>query len=299
MYLSPMSSSQSAPPSTTTCPRCSTPGTGRFCTECGAPLQGAPCAECGETLTPGAKFCHRCGAAAGAAATTAAAAAAGGGATTEKSGLATTLPWAVAGIAFLALFAMLAGKGFNARRGSAVDAPQNALPNPTVDAPAMDGEGGNGDAAGPPPGSGAVRAPDISKLTPAEIADRLFNRIMLLNSQGKRDSVQFFAPMAIQAYQMLEQQQGHAFDTDQRYDVGRIAAVAGALPVAKVEADTILQQSPDHLLGLILAAQVARLSGDAAAQRGYAQHFARVKRAELAKQLPEYQRHRTDIDAGA
>lgn len=276
-----------------TCPRCSTAGTGRFCTECGAPLNGAPCAGCGEHLTPGSKFCHRCGVAAGVGAAPA---------RPRGTGLGSTLPWAVAGIAFLTLFAMLAGKGFNARSGSAVDAPSNALPNPVVD------NGGGGSAADPmaapfaaaagaSPG-GSVRAPDISKMSPPELADRLFNRIMLLNDQGKSDSVQFFAPMAVQAYQMVEQAQGRPLDADQRYDVGRIAEVAGALPMAKAQADTILQQQPDHLLGLLLATHVAKESGNTPAQKEYSSRFLKVKGTELAKNLPEYQRHRREIDAG-
>jgi hypothetical protein len=221
--------------------------------------------------------------------------------------MATTLPWAVAGIAFLALFAMLAGKGLNTRRGSAVDAPQNALPNPALDGPqapqgAADAEDGGASQAAPfangMSGGAAVRAPNISNLTPSEIADRLFNKIMLLNTQGKSDSVQFFAPMAVQAYQMMEQQQGHPFDTDQRYDLGRKAEIAGAIPFAKAQADTILKQQPDHLLGLILAAHIAKLSGNTPALQEYTRHFARVKSAELTKNLPEYQRHRTDIDGG-
>lgn len=202
---------------------------------------------------------------------------------------------------------MLAGKGLNAKRGSAVDAPQNALPNPALDG-SQTSQGTNGATDGDPSqaapfasgmsGNGRVRAPSIANLTPSEIAEKLFNKIMLLNTQGKSDSVQFFAPMAIQAYQMLEQQQGHAFDADQRYDVGRIGEVAGAVPLAKAQADTILREQPDHLLGLILAAHVAKLSGNTSALREYTQHFARVKRAELAKTLPEYRTHQTDIDSG-
>ena len=152
--------------------------------------------------------------------------------------MANTLPWAVAAIAFLTLFAMLASKGFNARRGSAVDAPQNALPNPAVDAAAgapdasaapFAAMGGAAGAAGAATGN---RAPDISQLSPTDIANRLFDRIMRLNDQGKADSVAFFAPMAIQAYQMVEQEQGHPLDADQRFDVGRIGEVAGALQIA-------------------------------------------------------------------
>ena len=219
--------------------------------------------------------------------------------------MATTLPWAVAGVAFLALFAMLAGKGLQAKRGSEVDAPQNALPNPALDGGSAaqsggDAEDGSGTMAAPFAGGsgGAVRAPNISNMSPSEITDRLFNKIMLLNTQGKTDSVRFFAPMAIQAYQMLGQQQGHPYDLDQRYHLGRIAAAAGALPFAKAQADTMLQQAPDHLLGLILAAQVAKLAGDTQAAQEDAKHFARVKQAQLAKHLPEYEHHQSDIDGG-
>lgn len=205
--------------------------------------------------------------------------------------MATTLPWAVAGIAFLALFAMLAGRGFNARRGSALDAPANALPNPTLDAPAMGGAAG----AGSP---GVVRAPDISSMTPQQLADRLFDRIMRLADEGKRDSVQFFAPMGVQAYQMVRDQQGRPFDADQRYDMGRIALVAGAFPLARAQADTILQQHPDHLLGLLLAGEVAQATGNASAAREYAARFRAARAPQLAKGLPEYARHRREIDAG-
>ncbi len=219
--------------------------------------------------------------------------------------MANTMPWAVAAIAFLTLFAMLASKGFNAKRGSSVDAPMNALPNPTVDAGAPDASGAPfaaaaGAAAGAAGAAGATgpRAPDISQLSPTDIANRLFDRVMRLNDQGKSDSVAFFAPMAVQAYQMVEQEQGHPLDADQRFDVGRIGEVAGALQIAKAQADTILQQHPDHLLGLLLAAQAAKLSGNTQALNEYKATFARVRTRELAKNLPEYTRHKADIDAG-
>ena len=213
--------------------------------------------------------------------------------------MANTLPWAVAAIAFLTLFAMLASKGFNAKRGAAVDAPMNALPNPTVDVGAAGGAGTmNAPFAGGAPGAGGVRAPDISNLSPTDIANRLFDRVMRLNDEGKADSVAFFAPMAVQAYQMVESEQGHPLDADQRFDVGRIGEVAGALQIAKAEADTILQQHPDHLLGLILAGQAAKLSGNTSVFNEYKATFDKVKSRELAKDLPEYKRHKADIDAG-
>jgi hypothetical protein len=279
--------SSQASPVPTTCPSCGTPGTGRFCTECGTPLAEAPCPGCGATLSPGSKFCHRCGLSANAIVTP-----------QKTGGIATTLPWAVAAIAFLTLFAMLAGKGFNAKRGSTLDAPANALPNPELDGPMagpMGPMGGTGGAQGMPPGT---RAPDISSMEPTEIAERLFNRVMLLNTQGKRDSVQFFAPMAIQSYQMVRDQQGGPWTIDQRYDVGRIAEVAGALPLAKAQADTILQKAPNHLLGLLLAANVAKAAGNTPAYQEYSQRFTQAKSAELGRKLPEYQKHNSDITAG-
>jgi double zinc ribbon protein len=288
-------SSDQPQPTESTCPRCAAPGTGRFCTECGAPLRGAPCSACGQPLTPGSKFCHHCGAQAGAANVPAST-----GAT-----LGNTIPWAVAGIAFLSLFAMLASRGFNSKRGSSVDAPMNALPNPTVDAGGPVASGAPDDGSGAPfaamagaAAAGGVRAPDISQLSPADIASRLFDRVMRLNDQGKADSVAFFAPMAVQAYQMVEQEQGHPLDADQRFDVGRIGEVAGALQIARAQADTILQQHPNHLLGLLLAAQAAKLSGNTTALAEYRARFTKAKTSELAKNLPEYTRHKADIDAG-
>jgi len=153
---------------------------------------------------------------------------------------------------------MAAGKFFTATRGRAHDAPQDALPQAGLD------DRGQVGSDATPAGSEEIRGPDISALSPQERADRLFNRVMLLNTQGKNDSVMFFAPMAISAYEMLS-----PLNADQRYDMGRIAEVAGALSLAKAQADTILRSSPNHLLGLILASRIALLGGDSLASKKY------------------------------
>jgi hypothetical protein len=176
---------------------------------------------------------------------------------------------------------MSAGKFFNASRGSA---PQNALPQAAL------GEAGplaDQSSAGAMSGG---RAPDISSMSTEERADRLFNRVMLLDSLGKSDSVLFFAPMAIEAYRLLA-----PLTLDQRYDMGRIAEVAGALPLASAQADTILLENPNHLLGLVLGARTATLSKDAAARRRYETKLLDVEKSEVAKKLPEYSRHQGDI----
>lgn len=250
------------------CPVCSAPASGRYCGNCGAPLAGATCSVCKEPLTPGSKFCHHCGNAAGPA----------------QAALAkgSPLPWVVAALALLTMFAMLAGRGFNARAGSTLDAPNNALPQA-----GLDDRGAQGDARGQP------RAPDISSLSPQERADRLYNKVMLLYSQGKKDSVQFFAPMALQSYVMLGK-----LSNDQRYDMGRVGEVAGAIPLAKAQADSILLRSPAHLLGLILAARVATIEGDSAALRSFEKRLVAAEKTELAKKLDEYDRHQDDIANG-
>jgi hypothetical protein len=183
-------------------------------------------------------------------------------------------------LAFLALFAMAAGRGFNASRGSTIDGSQNALPQAGLD--------DRGDA--PDDQSAGVRAPDISSLSPQERADRLYNRVMTLATQGKTDSVQFFAPMAIQAYLMVE-----PLNADQRYDMGRIGEVAGALPLAKAQADSILLQNPNHLLGLILEARLAVLAGDTANLHTYERRLIAAEKPEMAKKREEYLRHQDDI----
>jgi hypothetical protein len=250
------------------CPACSEPASGRYCGNCGAPLAGAACSVCKEPLTPGSKFCHHCGTVAGPREASAA-----------KSG---PFPWVVAALALLTMFAMLAGRGFNTARGGTLDAPSNALPQAGLD------DRGDQTAETVP-----TRAPDISSLSPQERADRLFNKMMMLYSQGKTDSVQFFAPMAIGAYANLR-----PLNNDQRYDLGRIGEVAGIIPMAKAEADSILSKSPSHLLGLILAARVATIEGDSAALRSYEKRLIAAEKPELAKKLDEYDRHQDDIANG-
>src|ERR1700737_2303875 len=149
--------SPSAPASDSSaiCPSCGATANGRYCANCGAPLAGATCASCSADLSPGAKFCHRCGTPTGAAAPPA-------GSKTNS------LPWIVAALAFLALFAMAAGRGFNARRSNTIDGSQNALPQAGLDdrgAPSDDQSAG-------------VLAPDISSEPPQERAEPFYNRVM-------------------------------------------------------------------------------------------------------------------------
>jgi hypothetical protein len=252
------------------CPSCGASASGHFCASCGSPLAGARCASCATILTPGAKFCHRCGTAAGALVTR------------RPDATSTTLPWAIAGIALVCLIALLAGQRF--RSTPPADAAQVQAQAPG--APQGEPDAGPSPDAAPP----GARAPDISSMSPRERADRLFDRIMRLDTEGKKDSVQFFAPMAMSAYEMIPNP-----DADARFDMGRIAQVAGAFPAAKSEADSILARQPTHLLGLVLAMQAARSSGDTAGANAYRAKLRAAQKSELAKKLPEYDRHIADI----
>lgn len=252
-------------PSTSVCPVCGAAAIGKFCSACGAALGGPTCAACHAELSPGAKFCHRCGTKVGATPLAAN--------NPDAKGLGAALPWTVAAIALVALIALIAGQRFNRNNSSAPSAADGGAP------------------AAPAPGSGP-RAVDISQMTPEERADRLFDRVMRLAESGRVDSVQIFAPMAITAYEMLGN-----LTSDQRYDLGRIAQVAGDAQVAKAQADTILASNPNHLLGLVLAASAARMNRDAAKERQYLTRLAAAAPAERAKALPEYGMHANDIDA--
>jgi predicted amidophosphoribosyltransferase len=87
------------------CPRCGEPASGRFCGGCGAALTSEPCATCQKPLTPGAKFCHHCGA-------TARSAKAGGG-----------MPpaWAIAASVVVVLVAFIAGQKFASPSSESTD----------------------------------------------------------------------------------------------------------------------------------------------------------------------------------
>lgn len=274
-----MSSPVTTPVAGTRCPSCGEPGSGRFCAACGASLGGTTCANCATALTPGARFCHRCGLAAGATSAPAAA---------RPDRVASVAPWAVAFVALLALAAMAAGRNFNAAKGSTIDGSANALPQAAL--------GEAAPAAGPAApfsNGGGGRPPNLANMSPREIADRLFDRVMLMASQGKADSAAFFATMAIQNYESMG-----ALDLDLRYDMGRVAEVAGRRDVVTAQADTILQQNPTHLLGLVLAAKGAALASDATGLRTYQQRLlAAIRAGERDRPIDEYKRHSADIDA--
>ena len=147
-------------------------------------------------------------------------------------------------------------------------------------------------ALGPTPQGTVVPAPDISSMSPRERAARLYDRIMRLHEQRKADSIAFFAPMALASYAAIPD-----IDLDARYDMARIAMVAGALPLARAQGDTILRRDSTHLLGLLLAADLARSTNNEAAAARAERTFVAAAPRERKRNLPEYSAHASEIDA--
>src|SRR5213596_1116719 len=214
------------------------------------------CHACGAQLAGTARFCHKCGAQVG-------------WAPPQAAGWRGGLPWGVAGIAVGALLTVLV-----LRLGAGSREPGAGAP-----------------ASAPPPGS-RLPAPDISQMSPEERATRLYNRVMILHSQGKADSAEFFLPMALQAYAMLP-----ALDVDGRYHIGVLDLTGGDDAGALAQADSIRRAVPTHLFAAMLRARALELRRDAAgARRAYAE-FLRNEAEERARRRPEYAEHKDNLDA--
>ncbi|HET7042575.1 MAG TPA: hypothetical protein VFI13_11170, partial [Gemmatimonadales bacterium] len=152
-------------------------------------------------------------------------------------------------------------------------------------------EGGAPAAAAPFAGGAATGTPpDISNMSPRERFDRLFDRVMRSASSGDMNSVQTFAPMALQAYAMLD-----TVDADARFDAATIDLHIGDVAGATALADTLVKEHPAHLFGWMLKATVARFQQDTAATRAATAQFTRHYEAEMKARRPEYTTHQQAI----
>lgn len=245
-----------------TCPSCAAEASGRFCPQCGVAID-ATCRECQNPLPTGARFCNQCG-------VTVSAAPAAATVATAK------LPWAIAGLAIVAL------------AGVAIVPRISADPAQTagVAAPFAD-QGGAG-------GAGAMDPTqiDLSSMTPRERADRLFNRVMEGVSRGDTARIGFFADMGIKAYADVVER-----DADLHYHLGELYRVRGDLDGARAQADTILAADPAHLFGLFGVATTEQARGNTAEAKAAFQKFLDGYAAQVARNLPEYQEHQQALPA--
>lgn len=206
------------------------------------------CHACSATLSDGARYCHKCGASTQ------------GPATGWRVGL----PWGIAGLAVGALIGVLAMRGSGGAAGSAAP-----------DTPVAPFAGGGT--------TGGVGAPDISQMSPEERAQRLFDRVMRLDEAGKSDSVQFFLPMALGAYQQLP-----ALSLDAHFDVGLLKLAGGDAAGALAEADTIHREIPTHLFADLLRARAFEAQRNTRGARAAYQSFLKNEASERARRRPEY-----------
>jgi hypothetical protein len=168
-------------------------------------------------------------------------------------------------VAAVALVGYLVGKG---------------TPPPTV---ASMGNAGNAGARSAQP-----RAPDISNMSPRERFDRLFQRIA--ESQSS-DTIMMFAPMALGAYQQLDQ-----VDTDLRFHAATIHLIVGETSQALALADTIAATQANHLFASLIRGEAAQQQGDSVGLAKQYAAFLATYDAELKVGRREYLEHRPWLD---
>ena len=213
----------------------------------------AACPSCGSKVQHDARFCQNCGK------------------SLDRSGWLTPQTLTVLGSAVITLVAL--GLIF----ASVIDVGSLSSTSPATPAA--------------PTASASGQPPDLSTMSPREAADRLFNRVMMADEQGNAAEVDQFSPMAVSAYEMLEN-----LDTDALFHVGLIHAAAGNIDDARSYADRLKAVVPNHLLASFLEHRLAEAEGDSAAAEIALQRFHAHYHQEISVDLPEYDHHRAIIE---
>ena len=209
-------------------------------------------------FTPAARYCSGCGRAVADSATL-------GGVSRPSD----RVPWLIAGGAVAGMLVLLL---VMIARGSDAGPPAPASPV------AADGE----TAAAPP---------DISRLSPKERFDRLYNRVMQAAQSGDQMTMGRFMPMALGAYEMLD-----SVDADARYHAALLRVHNGDVEGSRALGDSILAVQPGHLLGFVVLGTTARWArDDAALGKAYRGFLANYDK-EMKANRPEYGEHRASID---
>ena len=120
----------------------------------------------------------------------------------------------------------------------------------------------------------------------SENADRLYNRVMEAREAGDSAQMRQFAPMAVMAYE-----NSGTLDADGLYHLSLLQTVAGDPASARLTARRILDNVPEHLLGLAAAAEASVALNDSTSARDYYQRFLTALPNERNKPLTEYQEH--------
>jgi tetratricopeptide (TPR) repeat protein len=180
------------------------------------------------------------------------------------------LPWWIAGLAMFGLIVFLGVQAVTPR-GSGLVQPQPVAPFA---------------------GGGTGTPPDLTSMTPREAADRLFDRVMTYVAQQDSVQAQAFLPMALGAYE-----RAMPLDHDGLFHLSLLNRVAGNLEAALANATQVLDEDPNHILGLTAAAEAAVELGRRDEAAAYYRHVLEVLEAEKARALPEYVSHQAIMDA--
>ncbi len=182
--------------------------------------------------------------------------------------------WIIAAAAIIVVLLVV----FLPRRAERVPVPRTGMEAPFA------GQTGGG------AGSGGGLGPLSSDMR--SNADRLFNRIMMAAEQGNQAEVDQFMPMAIQAYGMVED-----LDDDGIYHLAILQQTADEYAEARSAAERILEDSPNHILALGVAASAAADAGDTTDADALWQRLLDAYPEEAGKPLPEYMDHQAMLQA--
>ncbi len=130
-------------------------------------------------------------------------------------------------------------------------------------------------------GASPAVAPD-----PRATADQLFNEALAAYESGASERARQFIPMALAAYAELGE-----LDLDARYHVALLDLAAGEPEAALAQADTMLAQIPEHLLGLLVAARAHEQLGQPRQAADYYQRFLDAHTPDVAASRQEYLDH--------
>jgi len=143
-------------------------------------------------------------------------------------------------------------------------------------------------------GSGMPSMEELAAMSPRDAADRLYERAMSELEGGDFERSAFFLDMGLQAYATVPPED---IDADARFHMGLMQLHLGDSAAALQSSEDILAEEPEHLLGLILSARIADLSGDSATAAGYRTRLrSAIESTGGIPERQEYQSHRPLIE---
>jgi hypothetical protein len=143
-------------------------------------------------------------------------------------------------------------------------------------------------APGATPGGAPALMPPPAAPPPIQstrmVADQLFNRAMTAHETGQAQQAAALLPEAIMAYQRLE-----PLDADGLFHLAVLQLAVGNEVGARATSDRILATAPNHLLGLVAAAQASEQSAPNEA-KGFWQRYLDAYDEQQGR-APEYAHH--------